>query len=219
MKSTGLRVCCLDQDHPQWQVGLWPKSDVDPRGSRTSSEPSTRSACLQMLRVLFGKPRTTKRAMRHAPATHSVDQSRAEARNVNGRHQDEDFSVIRCRSSRVRYAESGATSTVQPQQQAECTTVGSSTVCTDAQGRQTHCVKVGWSTVCSVSSLPPSLVGLLDQRGMAKDSQIRASGVAPFQWTVERLGHKRLSTGCALGASLATERAGLWVTACSPCIE
>jgi hypothetical protein len=27
------------------------------------------------------------------------------------------------------------------------------------------------------------------------------------------IGHKRLSTGCARGASYATERAGLWVTA------
>lgn len=29
MKPTGLRVCdeCLDQDHPQYQVGLWPVND------------------------------------------------------------------------------------------------------------------------------------------------------------------------------------------------
>lgn len=44
-------------------------------------------------------------------------------------------------------------------------------------------------------------------------------GVAPFPWTVERLGHKRLSTGCAPGAFVATERAGLWVTACSGLME
>lgn len=29
MKPTGLLVCdeCLDPDHPQWQVGLWPVDD------------------------------------------------------------------------------------------------------------------------------------------------------------------------------------------------
>lgn len=29
LKPTGLRVCaeCLDQDHPQYQVGLWPVND------------------------------------------------------------------------------------------------------------------------------------------------------------------------------------------------
>lgn len=29
MKPTGLRVCddCMDEDHPQWQVGLWPVFD------------------------------------------------------------------------------------------------------------------------------------------------------------------------------------------------
>lgn len=37
MKATGLLVCdeCLDPDHPQWQVGLWPIDDPqalrDPR--------------------------------------------------------------------------------------------------------------------------------------------------------------------------------------------
>lgn len=37
MKATGLLVCdeCLDKDHPQWQVGMWPIDDPqalrDPR--------------------------------------------------------------------------------------------------------------------------------------------------------------------------------------------
>jgi hypothetical protein len=38
-------------------------------------------------------------------------------------------------------------------------------------------------------------------------------GVDPFQWTVWRLGHKRLSTGSGAGAQFAIERPGLWVTA------
>ena len=53
----------------------------------------------------------------------------------------------------------------------------------------------------------------------AEDKPLPETGAAPFQWTHWRLGHKRLSTGCARGASNATERAGLWVTACSEFIE
>ena len=56
-------------------------------------------------------------------------------------------------------------------------------------------------------------------QGTTLSKPLQPNGVDPFQWTHERLGHKRLSTGCARGALNATERAGLWVTARSSCIE
>jgi 'Cold-shock' DNA-binding domain len=46
-----------------------------------------------------------------------------------------------------------------------------------------------------------------DVKGYGFITPEHGTGVAPFRWTHERLGHKRLSTGWARGASNATERA------------